>query len=273
MQRRLFLSAVTLAASALAAAGAAAGVREAFASGLPPVGFPLRPIRLVISFPAGGQTDGLVRVLAANASAILGQPVLVDNQPGAGASLPLKALQAAPADGYTLAQMPLGVYRSSPPEGQTHGAADDEVVPVIHVTGYALGVTLAPDSPLASSSGFADWTRAAMGRLLYGPDSPPLTLELIADRLRQQARQLLTGGAGRPSDVPPRQGHDDAASAQAETPSALQELGLGVIRNEPLGIGAPRGTPAAVVKQLHDAFAQAMAQPNFRQALGRAGAS
>ena len=73
--------------------------------------FPAKPIKLVIAFPAGGPTDITMRSLAENASKILGQPVVVENKPGAGGSLPAQGLQTVPADGYTLAQIPLGVFR------------------------------------------------------------------------------------------------------------------------------------------------------------------
>ena len=73
--------------------------------------FPNKPIKLVIAFPAGGPTDITMRALAEGASKVLGQPVIVDNKPGAGGSLPAQALQSAPADGYTLAQIPPRIFR------------------------------------------------------------------------------------------------------------------------------------------------------------------
>src|SRR5438093_734929 len=73
--------------------------------------FPARPIKLVIAFPAGGPTDITMRQLADNASRILGQPVVIENKPGAGGSLPAQLLQTSTPDGYTLAQIPLGVFR------------------------------------------------------------------------------------------------------------------------------------------------------------------
>src|SRR4051812_31403571 len=66
--------------------------------------FPARPIKLVIAFPAGGPTDITMRQLADNAGRILGQPVVVENKPGAGGSLPAQLLQSSTPDGYTLAQ-------------------------------------------------------------------------------------------------------------------------------------------------------------------------
>ncbi len=58
--------------------------------------FPAKPVKLVIAFPAGGPTDITMRQLADNASRILGQPVIVENKPGAGGTLPAQALQTSP---------------------------------------------------------------------------------------------------------------------------------------------------------------------------------
>ena len=83
MFRRSLLCAATLAACGLAFPLAA--LAQAF---------PSKPIKLVIAFPAGGPTDITMRQLADNASKILGQPVIVDNKPGAGGTLPAQALQS-----------------------------------------------------------------------------------------------------------------------------------------------------------------------------------
>jgi tripartite-type tricarboxylate transporter receptor subunit TctC len=91
----------------LAAASVAAPSLTAFAQ----PEFPGKPVKLVIAFPAGGPTDITMRSLADNASKVLKQPVIIENKPGAGGSLPAQQLQTSPADGYTLAQIPLGVFR------------------------------------------------------------------------------------------------------------------------------------------------------------------
>src|SRR5215204_2816870 len=74
-------------------------------------GFPNKPIKLVIAFPAGGPTDITMRQLADNAGKALGQPVIVENKPGAGGTLPAQTLQTSQPDGYTISQIPLGVFR------------------------------------------------------------------------------------------------------------------------------------------------------------------
>ncbi|MES2958842.1 MAG: tripartite tricarboxylate transporter substrate-binding protein, partial [Pseudomonadota bacterium] len=73
--------------------------------------WPSQPVKLLIAFPAGGPTDITMRVLADNAAKLIGQPVVVENRPGAGGTLPAQALQQSKPDGHTLAQIPLGVFR------------------------------------------------------------------------------------------------------------------------------------------------------------------
>ncbi|MDQ3058198.1 MAG: tripartite tricarboxylate transporter substrate-binding protein [Pseudomonadota bacterium] len=271
MQRR-FLVHACAALVASSALTAVAGVHAAQAPSRSAARFPSRPIRLVIAFPAGGPTDASVRTLAANAAHILGQPVIVDNRPGAGGSLPLEQMHTALADGYTLAQIPVSVFRPPSRDAKSHEAVGQELVPVINVTGYALGMVLSPDSPLMGWTNFVAWARAGLGRLAYGPGSPPLSLELMAEKLRLRLRvqqQLLQGNASRSGTPLAWRGDEDTGSQEAFSAGlpTLKDLGLGLIQNEPFGIAAPRGTPPAVVQRLHDAFKKAMAQDNFKRTL------
>src|SRR6218665_532677 len=108
--------------------------------------FPDRPIKLVIAFPAGGPTDITMRSLADNPARVLVGPVIVENKPGAGGTLPAQTLQTVPADGYTIAQIPLGVFRL----GYTTKINWDplkDISYVLNVTGYAFGIVVPANSP------------------------------------------------------------------------------------------------------------------------------
>ena len=109
--------------------------------------FPSRPIKLIIAFPAGGPTDITMRSLADGASKILGQSVIVENKPGAGGTLPAQTLQTSPADGYTLAQIPLGVFRL-PYTTKINWDPVKDISYVLNVTGYAFGLVVPADSPV-----------------------------------------------------------------------------------------------------------------------------
>jgi tripartite-type tricarboxylate transporter receptor subunit TctC len=90
---------VLRAAAALFAAGILSAQAQAPA---PQTDFPTRPIRIVVTFPPGGSTDAVVRMIVPRLSDKLGQQVVVDNRPGAGGNIGLTVVAKAPADGYTL---------------------------------------------------------------------------------------------------------------------------------------------------------------------------
>ncbi|MES3012033.1 MAG: tripartite tricarboxylate transporter substrate binding protein [Pseudomonadota bacterium] len=258
--------------------------------------FPVKPIKLVIAFPAGGPTDITMRALADNASKILGQPVVVENKPGAGGTLPAQGLQTAPADGYTLAQIPLGVFRL-PYTTKISWDPVKDISYVLNVTGYAFGLVVPADSQLRTWTHFVAWAKANPGKLSYGSTgtltSPHLTMELVAQKLGLELlhvpykgsadlMQAVLGGhvmaASDSTGFAPqveagrlRVLNTWGAERLAKFPDAptLKELGLDIVQNSPFGIGAPKGTPPAVVKRLHDAFKQAMEMDSYKTALGR----
>ena len=265
---------------------------QAFAQGA----FPSRPIKLLVAFPAGGPTDITMRALADNASKILGQPVVVENKPGAGGTLPAQQLQGAAADGYTVAQIPLGVFRL-PYTTKISWDPIKDISYVLNVTGYAFGLVVPADSQLKSWTHFVAWAKANPGKLSYGSTgtmtSPHLTMELIAQKLGLELlhvpykgsadlmQSILGGNIMAAADSTGFAPQVEAGKLRvlntwgdkrlAKFPDAptLKELGYDIVQNSPFGIGAPKGTPPDVVKKLHDAFKQAMEEPSYVAALGR----
>ena len=283
MQRRHLIQ---LAAATLALTSATAWAQT----------FPVRPIKLVIAFPAGGPTDITMRQLADNASKILGQPVIIDNKPGAGGTLPAQALQTAQPDGYTLAQMPLGVFRL-PYTTKINWDPVKDINYVINVTGYAFGIVVPADSPFKTWADFVAYAKANPGKLTYGSTgtftSPHLTTELIAQKAGIQLQHvpykgsadlMLATVSGQLMAAADSTGFAPQVEAGklrvlntwgdkrlAKFPDAptLKELGYDTVQNSPFGIGAPKGTPPEVVQKVHDAFKKAMEEPSYVAALGR----
>ena len=289
----MFRRSIVRVATTLTFAGLTAAIPFAAAQAQ---GFPAKPVKLVIAFPAGGPTDITMRQLADNDSKILGQPVIVDNKPGAGGTLPAQSLQTSAADGYTVAQIPLGVFRL----GYTTKLNWDpikDISYVINVTGYAFGVVVPADSPFKTWADFVAYAKANPGRLTYGSTgnltSPHLTMETLAQRAGIQLQhvpykgsadlmlatvsgQLMaaadsTGFAPQVEAGKLRVLNTWGATRLAKFPDAptLKELGYDIVQNSPFGIGAPRGTPPDVVKKLHDAFKQAMEDPSYVASLNR----
>ena len=258
--------------------------------------FPNKPIKLVIAFPAGGPTDITMRSLAENASKALGQPVIIENKPGAGGTLPAQGLQTAPADGYTIAQIPLGVFRL-PYTTKINWDPVKDISYVINVTGYAFGMVVPTDSPFKTWQDFVAYAKANPGKLTYGSTGTLTSPHLTTERIAQQAGiQLLhvpykgsadlmlalvsgqlmagadsTGFAPQVEAGKLRVLNTWGEKRLAKFPDAptLKELGIDIVQNSPFGIGAPKGTPSEVVKKLHDGFKQAMEDPSYVAALGR----
>ena len=258
--------------------------------------FPEKPIKLIIAFPAGGPTDITMRQLAENASKVLGQPVIIENKPGAGGTLPAQALQTAQPDGYTLAQMPLGVFRL-PYTTKINWDPVKDISYVINVTGYAFGIVVPADSPLKNWQDFVAYAKANPGKLTYGSTgtmtSPHLTTELIAQKAgielqhvpyKGSADLMLATISGQLMAAADSTGFAQQVAAGKlrvlntwgekrldKFPDAptLKELGYDMVQNSPFGIGAPRGTPPEVVAKIHDAFKKAMEEPSYVAALAK----
>jgi tripartite-type tricarboxylate transporter receptor subunit TctC len=126
-----------------------------------------RPVRLVLSTPAGGPSDTAARALAQSLAKSLGQPVIVENKPGANGAIAVQAVMAAPPDGYTLlwgiasmATLPL-VQKSAPFQSMA------ELTPVSLVGSFAFGLFVHPSVPARSVSEFVAYLRARPDQLNY----------------------------------------------------------------------------------------------------------
>jgi tripartite-type tricarboxylate transporter receptor subunit TctC len=153
------------------------------------------------------------------------------------------------------------------------------------------------DSPIKTWAQFVAWAKANPGKLSFGSTgtltSPHLTMELIAQKLGLELlhvpykgsadlMQAIMGGqimaAADSTGFAPlvESGKlrvlntwGDQRLAKFPDAPTLKELGLDLVQNSPFGIGAPRGTPADVVKKLHDAFKVVMEQDSYKTALAR----
>ncbi len=259
-------------------------------------GWPSQPIKLLIAFPAGGPTDITMRVLAENASRLLGQTVVVENRPGAGGTLPAQQMQQSRPDGHTLAQVPLGVFRMPYTQKMSWDPLKD-LSYIIGVTGYAFGLVVPTDSPIKTWADFVAYAKANPGRLSYGSTgvltSPHLTMEDIAMRVGVELNhipfkgsadlmQAILGGqimaAADSTGFAPhvasgrlRVLNTWGAQRLPKFPDVptLTELGIPLVQASPYGIAGPRGMDPSLVQRIHDVFKQAMEQPSHVEVLAR----
>ena len=286
----------------LAAAAWCAGMLFA---GAPGVGaqsadaYPERPITLICPWTPGGNTDIALRALADVASRYLGKRLIIENKPGAGGALgPQNMAAGAKPDGYTLSQIPLGVFRLPHMVKTTFDPVND-LTWILNVAGYEFGVSVRADSPWKTWDEFINYAKANPGKVSFASPgigtSLHLTMEDLSGRLGIQwlhvpykgsadAVTALRGGqviaqAGSPpwelveaGQARPLVMWGDNRTARAPNVPTLKEL-YGIVANSPWGIAGPKGMDPKVVKVLHDAFRRAIDDPVFVKALDRVGMS
>ena len=145
--------------------------------------FPNKPIRIIVGFAAGGNTDIVSRTLAERMQAVLGQPVIVENKPGAGGVVATEfiAKQAAP-DGYTLLMSSLGPHTISPSllKSPTFDPIAD-IAPISNVANNALLLMVNPALPVKSVPELIAHARANPGKLNFGSSGVSGTTHLSGE--------------------------------------------------------------------------------------------
>ncbi len=154
--------------------------------------FPSKAVTLFCAFPAGGPTDQVFRAFAEAASRELKQAVVVENKPGAGGTLAPLALKSAKPDGYTLSQMPLGVFRI--PHMQKVPQLDPikDYTYIINLTGYTFGLVVPASSPWKTLKDYVDDAKKDPGKIDYGSTGTGTTPHLAMEEFAQRAGIKLT---------------------------------------------------------------------------------
>ena len=149
--------------------------------------FPERPIRLIVPWAAGGSTDAQMRTMAEIAGRHLGQPVVIENRPGARGTFAAAVLQnQARADGYTIGQIHQGVL-SHPfmTKSATWDAAQDFDY-ILGITGYLSGLVVRTEAPWPDWRALMDTMRANPGRVSVGTSGVGGASHLVMSQLMER---------------------------------------------------------------------------------------
>jgi tripartite-type tricarboxylate transporter receptor subunit TctC len=164
-----------------------------FASAAPAQTYPNRPIRLIAPFPAGGLVDVLARAIGDELTKTLGQPVIIENRPGAGGNLGADIVAKAEPDGYTLLMTSPGIqsinqflYKTMPFD------PDKAFVPVSLVADMSMLVVVHPKVGVKTLRELVDYARANPGKLNFGSAGVGTTGHLGQALLAHVARINLT---------------------------------------------------------------------------------
>jgi len=263
--------------------------------------WPTKPIRLVVGFPAGGTTDVMARVVSAPLQKALGQPVIVDNKPGASGNLAVSEVIKAPADGYTLMVAPISVQTANPHLFKPALNPERDLQPVVSLGHAQLYLVAKKDLPAKTAKDLVQMAKASPSTLSYGSGGPGTQMHLVGELFKQQAgidavHVPYRGAAPALQDIlagqidyyfDPATGFQHIREGRAKLlavtgakrspffPDAptLSELGIpGVELGNWFGVFAPAGTPKDIVVRLGSEIAKAMALPDVKQRFADLGA-
>ena len=262
-------------------------------------GWPNRPVRLVVPFPAGGSTDVAARTLAERLSSSLGANFVVENRAGGGGAIGMGEVARAAPDGYTILMaadaittLPV-VVKDLPFDVLRDFSA------VTQVTTQPLAVAVHASVPARSVQELVAYAKANPGKISFAHSGAGSGQHMSGELLKKMAAidilhvpykggapavQDLVGGhvpMGVLGSTPLIPHHKSGAirilaftskdrfAAMPEIPT-LHESGFpGFDTGQWLGLMVPRGTPADVIQKLHKASAEALAQPQVKERLSQ----
>ena len=264
-------------------------------------GYPNKPIRLVIPFPAGGATDIFGRAVSQKLGERLGQAIVVDNKPGAGGSIGSDIVAKAAPDGYTLLLATSSTHSIGPSfGGKLPYDAVADFTPIAYV-GQAPSIMLVPNSsPAKTVKEWVEYARKNPGKLNYASSGNGTVVHLTAEYFKAQAGLFLVHipYRGTALAIP------DLASGKVDVlfdslPSGLphvkegrlRALGITSLKRSPLlpdlppvsdtipgfesvtwfGMYGPKGMPADLVNRINVAVNEALKDRDVLDRLARLG--
>ncbi|HWT10950.1 MAG TPA: tripartite tricarboxylate transporter substrate binding protein [Roseomonas sp.] len=264
-------------------------------------GFPNRPIRMLVGFTPGGAVDIAARSFAPKMGELLGQPVVVENRPGAGSNIATEAAARSAADGYTLLLGTIGALVVSPMVMRLSFDPQRDLVPVSIAVDLFNILVVPADRPWRSTAELIAAAKAAPGRLSYGTSGiagGPHLAGVLFDRMAgiETVPVHYRGGAMVATDLLSGRIDYSFATAPSVLPHVqsgrLRALAVPTINRSRLlpevptvaeggvpgfdvpgwyAVVAPRGTPEPIVARLAGAMRTALSDADVTAALNRSG--
>ena len=264
--------------------------------------FPSKPLRLVVPFGPGGSSDVVARIMADGATEALGQPMLIENVPGAGGNIGTARVVKAAPDGYTLVECTIGTCAINPSiYAQTGYDLQKDFAPVFLVGGVMNIFTVHPSMSVKSIAELVAYIKANPGKLpvaigavgssnhltpVWFASIAGLDMLYVPFKGAGDAITALLGGQvmmfvdNEPSILPqikagkarPLAVTGPRRSTYLPEVATMEELGYKGFVVEPwYGFMVPQGTPRAAVERLNSAFNAAIRNPRIKARLEEAG--
>jgi tripartite-type tricarboxylate transporter receptor subunit TctC len=263
--------------------------------------YPSRPLRVIVPFSPGGAVDGPMRLIAQDLSQRLGQPVVVENRPGAGATIGTDAVAKAAPDGYTLLLASQTNAISATLYAKLPFDPIEDFTPITLIGREPGVVVVNPSVPVTTLQQFIAYVKERPGKVDYASSGngsgQHLFAALLASRTGMQMNHVPYRGSGQATtdllggvvamSIPGTAGmvgHIKAGKLRAlavtgatrspQLPDVPTVMEAGVPNYEAyvwMGLLAPRGTPPAIVERLHRDVLAVLAQDDVKRYMATAG--
>lgn len=263
--------------------------------------YPVKPIRLVVPFPAGASSDVVGRILGQKLSEQMGEPVVTDNRGGAGGNLGMAVTAKSAPDGYTILIATSSIAVSPSIYLNPGYDAAKDLAPVARLASIPNVLIVHPSVPAKTLREFIDLARAQPGKLNFGTGGSGTTNHLANELLKHlekidivhvpykgvsQAMMAMMGGEVHEVVMPVATALQPIRSGKVRALAVLTEQRIAALPDVPTGIEAgvagftmplwygmfaPAATPRYIVSRLSRELATALAAPDIRERLAALG--
>ena len=263
--------------------------------------WPSQPVKLVVAFPPGGSTDTTARLLAAKLAEKWGQPVVVENRPGAGANIGTAYVARAAPDGYTMLLATTAIAISPSVYASPGYDALKDLKPVVLISKIPNVLVVNPEVPAKTIGEFIDYAKANPGKLNFAAPGAASGQRMTFEMIKQLTGSdivMVPYGGGAPALQAVLAGQVQAMivnvveAATYVRAGKVRALATTTARRAPQlpdvptlaetvapkldtsvwqGILVPAGTPAAVVEKINRDVTAALALPDVAERLGSLG--
>jgi tripartite-type tricarboxylate transporter receptor subunit TctC len=256
--------------------------------------FPSRPVKLIVTYPVGGSSDLMARIMGQKLSEAWGQPVVVESRAGAAGSIGMEFAARQPADGYSFVVGNLGPAAVNPLISKVPYVMEKDFIAVALIATGPNILVVPASSPFKTLGELIEAARANPGSINFGTSGPGSMSHLGSEMIMRQANIKMVqipykGGGLAVSDLLAGQIHmlvsDALPVAQHIKSGRLRPLAITSAERSPMspdiptfaeaglpglvainwwGVFLPAGTPKAVVDNYHATLVKVMADPDLK---------